>query len=1006
MCVSLSLCVCVSVFPCLQSRVHTRKTRLTVHPLPTFLHSMSVSLSSRGRVRRHRKTPCGPKDCGKESQTRCTKQQQARQPPLSHSFRHQDKYCYCGGPFSWDSSMLRCSQCLNLFHTGCVECLGDRAVCVGDWSYEFQCKDCSPSGQESYTQTNKRWQDCARIGLLGKIVQHTTSDQCVHFRISEICDFIDKNWNVICQGRKRTPTWHNTISASVTTRLEIFKPSAEDGLPQGKWTLRRFEDIFPSTAQLPKHIQALLSPHTRTSSMAVHSNGSSPSTGTSATGSPISCTTCASSISNGSLLPSCEDTDHKNSSSSSEELSTDSSPDLAPAPVISSHSPPPLQKFAPALQPFRRASLTSTPTLSPSWTLRKHAASRSPSLPVRTSRGRFIRRARDRSSPGIFIFPKNTDMKSDPVGYCFSDGTVLLPHDFFLVAASEMSGDCFVAQALSFFCSSDGRHAVHVRWFLRSFECGGLAEDHDHEVLMSPQETNLYLSSVLGLACVYRVANLAEAERKSTLWSLPYHYFCYRSVDPSSKSVSPLEEESAITSSEGWIIPSLVDPEEDLSKLTPYEDVEANNDPVLFPIRGGEELRLLVWQRYPVTGGCCPSCCARLQFRNFLKVHHGTKWEDPLSDLAELLEGADEKFHDQWWPLLRLSSRAEGVLRAGSDSLETPAFRPVTRLSTPAPCRSTSPAAGSPVPPSLVSPDGRSESPPRKRSHPGEEGRVDGLDSCPLSEEDQEIHNIVRVHEAHSRKERRQGMWALRRFIHRDANLHPQKVVPVPNFGAPNNLLTLAQPPSRPVAVPDTVPLISGDCVGESSSSCLKVQELRSAATDTPVATSPGGPQEEVCGRSVSPTAGHSDEELSMLEEYLADGISTPRQDQGHDAGEECCASGDQHRHGTPLQTTWDATEHPPQKQHSRHDSAPLSQEMDWALCAEGESGGSTMMEGAWNPHDRAHHSCHLGGGQYVVDQDGHWLGPLPDEFHLLNGGHHQHHTHSWARSFPSSYPQ
>ena len=103
------------------------------------------------------------------------------------------------------------------------------------------------------------------------------------------------------------------------------------------------------------------------------------------------------------------------------------------------------------------------------------------------------------------------------------------------------SGDCFVAQALSFFCSSDGRHAVvcffpsmivpclsvvsawccpdvfytavlspqHVRWFLRSFECGGLAEDHDHEVLMSPQETNLYLSSVLGLACVYRVANLA-----------------------------------------------------------------------------------------------------------------------------------------------------------------------------------------------------------------------------------------------------------------------------------------------------------------------------------------------------------------------------------------------------------------------------------------------------------------------------------------------------------------
>lgn len=54
------------------------------------------------------------------------------------------------------------------------------------------------------------------------------------FKTSEVCKYLDENWEFINDDKTRTPTWPNTISAAITTRRDVFLQSAEIGLEPGR----------------------------------------------------------------------------------------------------------------------------------------------------------------------------------------------------------------------------------------------------------------------------------------------------------------------------------------------------------------------------------------------------------------------------------------------------------------------------------------------------------------------------------------------------------------------------------------------------------------------------------------------------------------------------------------------------------------------------------------------------------------------------------------------------
>mgnify|MGYP003572317305 CR=1 FL=1 len=51
---------------------------------------------------------------------------------------------------------------------------------------------------------------------------------------TDICYFIETNWERFAQGKEKTSTWSNTVSSTITTNKRIFKPGPEQGL----WGLR------------------------------------------------------------------------------------------------------------------------------------------------------------------------------------------------------------------------------------------------------------------------------------------------------------------------------------------------------------------------------------------------------------------------------------------------------------------------------------------------------------------------------------------------------------------------------------------------------------------------------------------------------------------------------------------------------------------------------------------------------------------------------------------------
>lgn len=111
---------------------------------------------------------------------------------------------------------LECSRCKRtVFATS----QGVILPAPGDHNYVFKCVHCNKHVPK-LQHTPKTWTEVALTAIYN--LQLAFRRQYFHSKI-EICDFIDKNWDVLCVGKTRTSTWWATIHAQITQNKHLFK---------------------------------------------------------------------------------------------------------------------------------------------------------------------------------------------------------------------------------------------------------------------------------------------------------------------------------------------------------------------------------------------------------------------------------------------------------------------------------------------------------------------------------------------------------------------------------------------------------------------------------------------------------------------------------------------------------------------------------------------------------------------------------------------------------------
>jgi hypothetical protein len=141
-----------------------------------------------------------------------------------------------------DALILKCADCQRFArvqpHLPGMELLpgpGDRGV-------HFRCSRCG-GGQQTFRHSEKTWLEITLTSLYNLELQdkHKEGRRFFHVR-QEICSFADRNWDVICLGRTRTPTWWATLNAQITTRTDLFETSKHGS---GNWALRHSNITHP-----------------------------------------------------------------------------------------------------------------------------------------------------------------------------------------------------------------------------------------------------------------------------------------------------------------------------------------------------------------------------------------------------------------------------------------------------------------------------------------------------------------------------------------------------------------------------------------------------------------------------------------------------------------------------------------------------------------------------------------------------------------------------------------
>lgn len=153
--------------------------------------------------------------------------------PKPHQVEREGN-CYCGKDRNLNIVELLCAICFRWYHESCIGYQLGKLVPFM-MNYFFVCKNCSPTGLESFKKNQAPFPQMC-VTALGNLMQASVkegSPRTMFSKERDIIPFIDSHWEgMTTMPRRVTQSWHSTINRALTKdvgTLFICEEDSSDG---------------------------------------------------------------------------------------------------------------------------------------------------------------------------------------------------------------------------------------------------------------------------------------------------------------------------------------------------------------------------------------------------------------------------------------------------------------------------------------------------------------------------------------------------------------------------------------------------------------------------------------------------------------------------------------------------------------------------------------------------------------------------------------------------------
>lgn len=146
--------------------------------------------------------------------------------------------CYCGKERNLNIVELLCANCNRWFHESCIGYqLGKLVQFLAN--YVFVCKNCSPTGLESFRKNQAQFPQMCVTALanLQQISLKDGSNRMIFSKDKDVIPFIEQHWEgMTTMPRRVTQSWHATVQRALVKDIHvlfIYEDSPSDGQMYG-----------------------------------------------------------------------------------------------------------------------------------------------------------------------------------------------------------------------------------------------------------------------------------------------------------------------------------------------------------------------------------------------------------------------------------------------------------------------------------------------------------------------------------------------------------------------------------------------------------------------------------------------------------------------------------------------------------------------------------------------------------------------------------------------------
>ncbi|XP_039297627.1 set1/Ash2 histone methyltransferase complex subunit ASH2 isoform X2 [Nilaparvata lugens] len=179
--------------------------------------------------------------------------------------------CYCGKERNLNIVELLCANCNRWFHESCIGYQLGKLVPFM-MNYIFVCKNCSPTGLESFKKTQALFPQMC-VTALGNLMQQTIKEGASQTEFSKdkhIIPFIDCHWDSMTTTPRRvTQSWHSTVLRALIKETNIIF-ACNESAPNGPL----YSLMAPDVTQIKPNYEAMIKGgHLKVTEMGIQHGG-------------------------------------------------------------------------------------------------------------------------------------------------------------------------------------------------------------------------------------------------------------------------------------------------------------------------------------------------------------------------------------------------------------------------------------------------------------------------------------------------------------------------------------------------------------------------------------------------------------------------------------------------------------------------------------------------------------------------------------------------------------